>query len=32
VLEEGEADGAATWRLIVKRINELLQVPEGAAH
>ena len=30
LLEQGEIDGAANWRLIVKRINELLEKPAGA--
>jgi hypothetical protein len=29
LLEQGEMDGAANWRLIVKRINELLAEPAG---
>jgi hypothetical protein len=30
LLEEGEIDGAANWRLIVTRINQLLARPPGA--
>jgi hypothetical protein len=29
LLEEGEMDGAANWRLIVTRINQLLAKPPG---
>jgi hypothetical protein len=29
LLEEGEIDGAANWRLIVTRINQLLARPPG---
>ncbi len=29
LLEEGEIDGAANWRLIVTRINQLLAKPPG---
>lgn len=32
LLEEGDDAGAATWRLIVKRINELLAGPAGKVH
>jgi hypothetical protein len=32
LLLEGEQDGAANWRLIVKRINELLARPPGAVN
>jgi hypothetical protein len=32
LLLDGEQDGAANWRLIVKRINELLARPPGAAN
>ena len=30
LLMEGDLDGAANWRLIVRRINELLENPGGA--
>jgi hypothetical protein len=29
LLEEGEINGAANWRLIVTRINQLLATPAG---
>jgi hypothetical protein len=32
LLLDGEQDGAANWRLIVKRINELLAKPSGATN
>lgn len=32
LLMEGDLDGAATWRLIVRRINNLLAVREGASN
>lgn len=30
LMEKGDQDGARTWRLIVKRIDELLANPKGA--
>lgn len=32
LLLNGDLDGAHNWRLIVKRINDLLAVPLGAHH
>lgn len=32
LFEQGDDAGAATWRAIVKRINELLAAPAGKAH
>lgn len=32
LFEQGDEAGAATWRLIVKRINELLAAPAGKVH
>jgi hypothetical protein len=29
LLEQGEIDGAANWRMIVTRINQLLETPAG---
>jgi hypothetical protein len=29
LLEDGEMDGAANWRMIVTRINQLLATPTG---
>lgn len=31
LLVEGEQDGAATWRLIIHRVNALLADPKGLA-
>ena len=30
LLKDGDMDGAATWRLIVHRINQLLESPDEA--
>jgi hypothetical protein len=32
LMGEGDLDGARNWRLIVKRINDLLARPAGAAN
>lgn len=32
LLEQGDGAGAANWRLIVHRINELLKEPSGAVN
>ena len=32
LFEQGDEDGATTWRLIVTRINSLLEAPSGHAH
>lgn len=32
LFDKGDEAGAATWRLIVKRINELLAAPVGKTH
>ncbi|MFC7499038.1 DUF6961 family protein [Enterovirga sp. GCM10030262] len=32
LLEQGDQEGARTWRLIVTRINGLLSQPAGAPH